>query len=294
MPRTHDVSDDAAPIFGNSTYTRSPVDATCASARKALALNAITLAGTAVPSPRNPTNAARPSARDAELAGDRADVGGVLAEPEQVLHQHRVRRRRGRQPRHDPRRQHRPAAQHLLDVIGQWRRPLLQPDRARESGRASRIRCRKVDADGEPRPQAQLRAFGDADDVTAGLQRVEDAPLADPLQMLGRTGAAEDGQPTQLVGLLVGRRIGQHVRLVVLDADHPVGAVGDRLSQPEQVGAGGIQRVVTIAVMFERVVDQLVEQLPAGAGFDRNDRGAERDRLLHRGRRRFLDEDGRG
>ena len=62
MPRTHDVSDDAAPIFGNSTYTRSPVDATCASARKALALNAITLAGTAVPSPRNPTSAARPSA----------------------------------------------------------------------------------------------------------------------------------------------------------------------------------------------------------------------------------------
>ena len=66
-------------------------------------------------------------------------------------------------------------------------------------------------ADGEPRAQAQLRTFGDADDVAAGLQRVEDAPLADPFQMLGRAGAAEDGQPAQFVGLVVGRRIGQHV-----------------------------------------------------------------------------------
>ncbi|KUI38612.1 hypothetical protein AU194_08990 [Mycobacterium sp. GA-2829] len=27
-PRTHDVTDAGAPIFGNSTYTRSPVEAT--------------------------------------------------------------------------------------------------------------------------------------------------------------------------------------------------------------------------------------------------------------------------
>ncbi len=99
---------------------------------------------------------------DAELAGDRADVGRVLAEPEQVLHQHRVRRRRGRQPRHDSCRQHRPAAQHLLDVVGQRRRSLLQPDGAREAGRASRIGrreggCRRRAAAAGPAPVVRRR-----------------------------------------------------------------------------------------------------------------------------------------
>ena len=116
----------------------------------------------------------------------------------------------------------------------------------------------------------------DADDVAAGVQRIEDAPLADPLQVLGRARAAEDGQPAKFVGLFVGRRIGQHMRLVVLDADHPVGSVGDRLREPEQVGAGVAARVVAVAVMLERVVDEFVQQLPAGARFDGDHRGAER------------------
>jgi hypothetical protein len=47
--------------LGSSTYTRSPVDAIWASARKALALNAITSAGTEFSTPRKPINAARPS-----------------------------------------------------------------------------------------------------------------------------------------------------------------------------------------------------------------------------------------
>ena len=214
MPRTHDVTDDAAPVFGQQhVHPLARSTATWASARNALALNAITSAGTAVPSPLEPDQRRTAVGGDAELAGDRADVGGVPGEPEQFLHPHRVRRRRGRQPRHDPRRQHRAAAQHLLDVVGQRRRPLLQPDRAGEAGRASRIGCRQVDADRQPRPQAQLRALGDADDVAAGAQRVEDAPLADPLQVFGRAGAAQDRQPAQFVGLVVGRRVRQHVRL---------------------------------------------------------------------------------
>ena len=40
-------------------------------------------------------------------------------------------------------RQHRSAAQHLLDIVGQRRRPLLQPDSAREAGRAPRVRRRR-------------------------------------------------------------------------------------------------------------------------------------------------------
>ena len=143
----------------------------------------------------------------------------------------------------------------------------------------------------QPRPQAEFGPFVDADDVAAGAQRVEDAPLADPLQMLGRAGAAEDRQPAQLVGLVVGRRVGQHVRLVVLDADHAVGAVGDRLRQPEQVGAGVVQRVGAVAVVLEDVVDQSVEPFPAGPRFDGDDGGARRDRARdHRGGR-LLDED---
>ena len=76
---------------------------------------------------------------DAQLARDRADVDVVAAESEQLLHPHRVRRRRGRQPRHDAGRQHRAAAQDVLDVVGQRRRPLLQPDRAGEAGSAARV-----------------------------------------------------------------------------------------------------------------------------------------------------------
>ncbi len=110
--------------------------------------------------------------------------------------------------------------------------------------------------------------------------------------MLGRTGAAEDRQPAQFVGLLVGGRIGQHVRLVVLDADHRVGALGDRLRQPEQIGAGVAARVAAVAVVLERVVDQLVERLPAGARFHGDHRGAECHGLFHRRGRGLLDEYG--
>ena len=150
-----------------------------------------------------------------------------------------------------------------------------------------------MDADHQPWSQAQLRALGDANDVSAGAQRIEDAPLADPLQVLGRPGAAQDRQPAQFVGLVAGRRVGQHVRLVVLDADHPVGAVGDGLGEAEQVGAGVVERIAAITVMFEGVVDELVEQFPAGPRFDCDYRRAERHRLLDRGLGGLLDEDGR-
>ncbi len=49
-----------------------------------------------------------------------------------------------------------------------------------------------------------------------------------------------------------------------------------------------------VAVMFERVVHQFVQRLPAGPRFDGHHRSAQRDGLLDRGRRRFLDEDRRG
>ena len=152
MPRTHDVTDDGAPIFGSSTYTRSPVEATCASARKALALNAITSAGAAVCIAAE-TDQRRPAVGgDAEFAGDRVDVGGVLAgQPEQVLHPHGVRRRGGRQPRHDPGREHRAAAQHVLDVVGQ-RAP--NPAAARSFRRSRAGGARRSPADGCRPPAA--------------------------------------------------------------------------------------------------------------------------------------------
>ena len=105
------------------------------------------------PAPTRPS-AAMPSSR--AIAPTSADV---LAEPEQVLHQDRMRRRRSRQPRHDACRQHGPAAQHLLHIVGQRRRALLQPDRAREARRSSRDRSR---AGGWPRPTA---GAGPAPDV---------------------------------------------------------------------------------------------------------------------------------
>ena len=61
-----------------------------------------------------------------------------------------------------------------------------------------------------------------------------------------------------------------------------MGALGDRLRQPEQVGAGVVQWVAAVAVVLERVVDQFVEQLPTCAGFDGNHRGAEGRGLFHR------------
>jgi hypothetical protein len=82
------------------------------------------------------------------------------------------------------------------------------------------------------------------------------------------------------------------VRLVIFDADHRVSALGNRLGQPEQIGAGVIERVAAIAVVLERVVDQLVERLPTGARFHGDHRGAECDCLFYRRRRRFLDEYG--
>ena len=144
-----------------------------------------------------------------------------------------------------------------------------------KTGPATRIGRRQMDADREARSQPQFGSLVDADHVAAGAQRVEDAPLADPLEVFRRACPTQDRQPPQLVGLVVGRRVGQHVRLRVLDADHAVGAVGDRLRQTEQVGAGVVQRVAAVAVVFEDVVDQPVEPLPAGPRFDGHDGGAE-------------------
>ncbi len=70
-----------------------------------------------------------------------------------------------------------------------------------------------------------------------------------------------------------------------------MGALGDRLRQPEQVGAGVAARVAAVAVVLERMVDQFVEQFPPRARFDGDDRGAEFHGLFHRGGRRLLDED---
>ena len=212
MPRTHDVSDDVAPIFGNSTYTRSPVDATCASARKALALNAITLDRHRGAFAAETDQRRTAVGGDAELAGDRADVGrrpspspsrfctrtvcvdGAAASRDMM-------RAASTAP---PRSTSSTSSASGADPCCSQMVP------AKPGGRRASV-AGQVDADGEPRPQAQLRAFGDADDVAAGAQRVEDAPLADPLQVLGRACAAQDRQPPQLVGLVVGRRIGQHV-----------------------------------------------------------------------------------
>src|ERR1700735_1103919 len=130
-----------------------------------------------------------------------------------------MRRRSGRQPGHDPRRQYRGSAQHLLCVVREWPRALLNPDGAGETWRTPGADARLMNADGQPWSQPQLRPLSNADYVVAGPQRVEDAPLADPLQMLSRTGATQDRQPPQLVGFVVGRRIGQHVGLLVFDAD---------------------------------------------------------------------------
>ncbi len=84
-----------------------------------------------------------------------------------------------------------------------------------------------MDAGREARSQPQLRALGDPDDIAAGAQGVVDAPLADPLQVFGRACAPQNRQATQLVGLVAGRRVRQHVGRLVLDADHSAGAVGD-------------------------------------------------------------------
>ncbi len=148
------------------------------------------------------------------------------------------------------------------------------------------VRAGLMDADRPARPQTELGTFVDADHVVAGAQRVEDAPLADPCQVLGRACAPEDRQPPQLVGLVVGGGVGQHVRLRILDADHAVRPVGDRLGEAEQVGARVVQRVGAVAVMLEDVVDQTVEALPAGPGFDGDHRRPSGDRAGDHGRRR--------
>ena len=194
------------------------------------------------------------------------------------------------QPRHDPGRQHRAAAQHLLDVVGQWARSLLQPDGAGEAGCAPPVGPRQVDADRQPRSQAQFRALGNAHHVAAGAQCVEDAPLADPLEVLGRAGASEDRQPAQLVGL-VRRRIREYMGALVLDADHAAGAVGDGLRQPEQVGARAVPRVAAIAVMLEDMVDQPVEAVPTCPRINGDDGDARADGPCHQAVGRLLEED---
>ena len=151
-----------------------------------------------------------------------------------------------------------------------------------------------MDADREAGSQPQLRTLGDPDHIAAGAQRVENAPLPDPFQVFWRACPTQDRQPPQLVGFVAGRGVGQHVRVRVLDADHSARAVGDRLRETEQVGAGVIQRVAAVAMVFEGMVDQLVEQLPPRPRFDRHNRDAECGRTLDRGGGRLLDENGSG
>ena len=148
-----------------------------------------------------------------------------------------------------------------------------------------------MNPDGAARTQPEFGSFVDADDVTAGPQGVEDARAADPREVFRWARAPEDRQPPQLVGLVVGRRVRQHVRLRVLDAHHAVGAVGDRLGEPEQVGAGVLQRVGAVAVVLEDVVDESVEALPPGPGFDGHHRRARGDGAGHHRVGGFLDED---
>ena len=81
----------------------------------------------------------------------------------------------------------------------------------------------------------------------------------------------------------------------ILDADHPAGAISDRLRETEQVGAGVVLRIAAIAVVFERMIDNLVEQFPPRPRFDRDDRDpqdckhlAQLSRKTSDARRRFL------
>ncbi|KUI38614.1 hypothetical protein AU194_09000 [Mycobacterium sp. GA-2829] len=62
--------------------------------------------------------------------------------------------------------------------------------------------------------------------------------------------------------------------LGVLDAHHAAGPVGDRLRQPEQIGAPGQRRVVPVGVVVEELVDQPVEPLPTSVRVDGDDLGA--------------------
>lgn len=80
--------------------------------------------------------------------------------------------------------------------------------------------------------------------------------------------------------------------LRVLDADHAVDAVGERLRQPEQVGARVVHRVGAVAVMLEDVIDQLVEAFPPGARVDGHHRRARRDGRAHQRGGGLFDEDG--
>src|SRR6476469_1527050 len=107
-----------------------------------------------------------------------------------------------------------------------------------------------MDPDGQARPQTPLGALGDTDDVTTAAQRVEDSPLTDPFQMFGWPGAAQYRQPAQFVCFIAGRRVCEHVGLIVLDADHPARAVGDRLGEPEQVGARVVVWVAAVPVVL--------------------------------------------
>ena len=199
------------------------------------------------------------------------------------------------QPRHDPGRQHRSAAQNVLGVVGQRRGPLLQPDRARERRRTTRIRsraggCRPPGAGADPARDARRHARR-RHRRAARRRCPTDRSTPDV-----RAGPArpEDRQPAQFVGFVAGRRVRQHVRLLVLDADHAAGAVGDRLGEPEQVGARVVVRVAAVAVVLEGVVDESVERLPSRPRLDGHDRRAERDGPPDRRIRGFLDEDGRG
>ncbi|CKR38642.1 Uncharacterised protein [Mycobacterium tuberculosis] len=109
--------------------------------------------------------------------------------------------------------------------------------------------------------------------------------------MLGRAGAAQDGQPTQLVGLVVGGRVGEHVRLGVLDADHAVDAVGQGLCQPEQVGSGIVGGVGPVTMMLQDMIHQVVQPFPAGPRLHGYHRRAGADGPGHHRVRRVLDED---
>ena len=107
--------------------------------------------------------------------------------------------------------------------------------------------------------------------------------------MLGWPGAAEDGQPPQFVGFVVGGRVRQHMRLGVFDADHAVDAVGERLRETEQIGAR--VEIGAVPVVLQHVVHQLVEPLPTGLRLHGHHGGPGRDCLGHQCARRLLDED---
>ena len=124
-----------------------------------------------------------PVGDDAQLAGDASTSTSASAQPEQLLHPHRVRRRRRGQSRDDPGCQHRGAAQHLVGVVGQRPRALLHPDRSRESrGRARRPGWWIPTARRGRRPSSGRSATRTTSPLARSASKM---PLADPVRCSG-------------------------------------------------------------------------------------------------------------